>query len=837
MKKVFDQVVPHAIAVFLLFLIAAAFYSPAFMKGERMKQGDIEKYRGMSHETLSYESVEGEKPYWTNSMFSGMPTIQITGLGFTTLPKVIWLILRFFMSPELMTLFMAMLAGYVLALCLKAPPWIALIVGATFGLSTVTTLYLAAGHASKVRAIAVMPGVLGGVICAFRGKRAAGVGIFTLFLALHLYANHLQMTYYLLFLVGAVGIYELISTLRKGQTKYALITSLFLVMGAFCAALPQSSDLYLTQEYALHTTRGEAILTDPNVANTLLAEDGLSDDYILEYSMAQGEWLSLLVPNIKGGSDPLYWGEQRYSGGAFYFGAIAFALCLAFFFVGKDRIKWPLLCVTVLAILLSWRDTSFVSEFFLNHFPLFNKFRDTKMMLVIVQVAVATGATLALKQIWEETNSKNWKPWLYAFGGIVFVLGLFYALPLSFFDFTSSIRNDQAVLQLGKSSAVDLRIDIFRSDILRTMGLLIVFAGLVIVTVKNILNRKASIAILSVLMIAEIMAVNARYPINWVTPFEADYPFEATPTDLAILSSQTSGLKGYEDLRKSYVEIEEEKLGHTLTRRHSRAEMAASFSALNALSHYRVFDWQNPFNDARTSYFHKSVGGYHGAKLQRYQDFIDRVLRPEIKDFQTFAETSGIGLATTRLKALAMLNTKYLILPGAEQPLPLGGALGAAWVADNILWVDDAEAEISGVRNVDLASTAIIHTDFLSETTSFEIPDSDVPSDNISDVSLIHYHPDGSTYEVSTEHDGMFVLSEVWYPDGWKATVDGINVPLVRANYILRALPISAGRHTVELRFEPSGRKLAGLVSGLGSAVLLIFLLSMTYLACRKSVG
>ena len=184
---------------------------------------------------------------------------------------------------------MAMLAGYVLALCLKAPPWIAFIVGATFGLSTITTLYLAAGHASKVRAIAVMPGVLGGGICAFRGKRAAGVAVFTLFLALHLYANHLQMTYYLIFLVGAVGIYELISILRKGQTKYALITSLFLLIGAFCAALPQSSDLYLTQEYAHHTTRGEAILTDPNTANTLLAEDGLSDQYILEYSMARSQ--------------------------------------------------------------------------------------------------------------------------------------------------------------------------------------------------------------------------------------------------------------------------------------------------------------------------------------------------------------------------------------------------------------------------------------------------------------------------------------------------------------------------------------------------------------------
>ena len=840
MKKVFDQVLPHAIAVVLLFLIAAAFYSPAFMKGERMKQGDIEKFRGMSHETLSYEAVEGEKPSWTNSMFSGMPTIQITGLGFTTLPKVIWLILRFFMSPELMTLFMAMLAGYVLALCLKAPPWIAFVVGATFGLSTITTLYLAAGHASKVRAIAVMPGVLGGVICAFRGKRAAGVGVFTLFLALHLYANHLQMTYYLIFLVGAVGLWELISSLQKGQTRYALITSLFLLMGTFCAALPQSADLYLTQEYASQTTRGEAILTDPNAPNTMLTEDGLDDHYILEYSMARGEWLSVFVPNIKGGADPLYWGEQRYSSGAFYFGAIAFALFLAFFFVGKDRIKWPLMFVTVLAIILSWRDTSFVSEFFIDHFPLFNKFRDTKMMFVIVQVAVATGATLALKEIWEETNSKNWKPWLYSFGGIVFVLALFYALPLIFFDFTSTIRNDQAVEQLGKSSAVASRIDIFRDDILRTMGLLIVFLGLVILTLKKILHRNASIALLSVLMIAEIIAVNSRYSVNWVPAFEATYPFEATPPDLAILSSQTAGLNGYEDLKKSYIEIEEEKLGHKLTRRHSRAKLAASFAALNALTHYRVFDGQNPFNDARTSYFHKSVGGYHGAKLQRYQDFIDRVLRPEIEDFVAFAQTSGIGLATTRLKALAMLNTKFIILPGYEQPFPLGGALGPAWVADNILWVDDAEAEISQIRNVDLASTAIVHTDFLLETASFSIPDSDVPSDNISDVSLIHYHPDGSTYEVTTEHDGMFVFSEVWYPEGWKATVDGIEVPLVRANYILRALPITAGRHTVELRFEPSGRKLAGLASGLGSAVLLLFLLSMSYMSymeSRKRVG
>jgi len=836
MRKIFVKVAPHAIAVFLLFCISAVFYSPSVIKGERIKQGDIQNFKGMSHETFSYESVEGVKPYWTNSMFSGMPTIQITGTGSTTVPKIIWLILRFFMSPEVMTLFMAMLAGYVLALCLKAPPWVAFIIGATYGLSTINALYLAAGHATKVRAIAVMPGVLGGLISAFRGQRAAGVGIFTLFLALHLYANHLQMTYYLIFLIVAVGVSELVWSVIKGQTKYVVMTSLLLIIGAFCAALPQSADLYITQEYSHYTTRGEAILSDPISTNDMLVGDGLSKDYILEYSMARGEWLSVFVPNIKGGSDPLYWGEQRFSGGAFYFGAIAFALFLAFIFVGKDRIRWPLLFITVLSIILSWRDTSFISDFFINHFPLFNKFRDTKMMLVLVQVAVATGATLAIKEIWEETNTKNWKPWIYSFSGILVVLGLFYIVPSTFFDFTSSIRNDQAVLQLGKSNAIDLRIDIFKSDILRSMGLIVVFIGLAMLTVKKIINRHFTIVLLSVVMIAEIISVNSRYPKNWVSSFEADYPFDPTPPDLAILSFESDDLNGFDNLRKSYIKIEEEKLGHKLSRRHSRAEMAASFSALNSLTHFRVFDWQNPFNDARTSYFHKSIGGYHGAKLHRYQDFIDRVLNPEREAFVALAEASGIGLATTSLKALKMLNTKYIILPGAEQPLPLSGALGAAWFTDSIHWVDDAESEISAIRNVDLASTAIIHKEFESEIASISIPDANEPSSKVANVSLTHYHPDGSTYEVNCETDGVLVFSEVWYPEGWKAKVDGKEVPLIRANYILRALPIKSGVHTVELSFEPSGRKLAGLTSGIGSIVLLLFLISMTYLAYRKSV-
>ena len=423
-----------------------------------MYQGDTINFKGMSQEARSYSNVSesGELPSWTDSMFSGMPTTQITGSGLTSLPKIIWLFLKLFMSPEMMTLFMAMFAGYVLALCLKAPPWIAFIVGATYGLASVNILYLSAGHATKVRAISVMPGVLGGVVAAFRGRRALGVGVFTLFLSIHLFANHLQMTYYLLFLLGFVGISEFILLSYKYDVKQAFKTSFILLAGGFFAILPQSAELALTQNYSHHTTRGDVILTnDSGVQDEL--DSGLSKDYILEYSMARGEWLSMMIPNIKGGADPLYWGEQRFSGGAFYFGAIAFALMLAFFFVGRDPLRFPLIIMTILAIILSWREASILSDSFINHVPLFNKFRDTKMMLVIVQVAVAAGGALALKEIWEDASNGKWKPWVFSLLGISAGLLILYISPTTFFDFTSSIRPDQALIwgQAGGSLKTD----------------------------------------------------------------------------------------------------------------------------------------------------------------------------------------------------------------------------------------------------------------------------------------------------------------------------------------------------------------------------------------------
>jgi len=824
------KITPHAIAVFLLFCISAAFYSPAFLKGERMLQGDTVNFKGMSHEAKSYSEISESKelPSWTDSMFSGMPTTQITGSGLTSLPKIIWLFLKLFMSPEIMTLFMAMLAGYVLALCLKAPPWIAFIVGATYGLASVNILYLSAGHATKVRAISVMPGVLGGLVAAFRGKRALGAGVFALFLSIHLYANHLQMTYYLLFLIAFVGVSEFILLSYKSEIKQALKTSLILLAAGFFAILPQSAELALTQNYSHHTTRGDAILSNYSGDQDEL-ESGLSKDYILEYSMSRGEWLSMMIPDIKGGGDQLYWGEQRFSGGAFYFGAIAFALMLAFFFVGRDPLRFPLMLITILAIIISWREASAFSDFFLNHVPLFNKFRDTKMMLVIVQVSVAIGGALALKEIWEDASNGKWKPWVFSLLGISAVLSTFYIFPTTFFDFTSSIRPDQALIQLGKQSVTQLRIEIFQSDVLRSLSLISVAAAAIFMILKGILDKRIVISILAVIMISELALVDKRYNIKWVDSFEALYPFQPHAADLAILEIESKDLQGFSKLEAKHIAIAEEKLGHKLSRRHVKASLAASFNALNALTHYRVLDWGNPFNDARTSYFHKSVGGYHGAKLRRYQDFIDRVLVPERSEFASIASTSGVGLAMSSLRALTMLNTKYMVLPGAESPLLLPGALGPAWVTNKITWVDTPESEIESIRNVDLATTAIVSREFES-IISYESSD----TTGSSNVTLLKYHPEGSVYKTQSDEAGIMVLSEVWYGEGWTAYIDGVETPLFRANYILRAIELPRGEHTVELKFELPGRNLAGLVNGFGSLFLLLFLLGTIFYAVKK---
>ncbi len=783
----------------------------------------------MSHETLSYEDIEGERPSWTNSMFGGMPTVQITGPGIMSLPKYIWYILRLLMSPEIMTLFLAMLSAYVLALCLKAPPLVAFITGVTFGLASINILYMAAGHATKVRAIALMPGVLGGVIYAFRNNMWGGAAITAFFLSMHIDANHLQMTYYLMFLIGAVGIGELIKAINDGKIKKFATTSAVLIAAALVSLVPSLPGLQITKDYSTYTTRGEAILEE------VLADqnDGLNKDYILEYSLSRGEWLSGIVPDIKGGANQLYWGEQRFSGGAIYFGAIAFALLLAFFFIGKDRLRWPVLAISILAIILSWRDASFVTDFFLDYVPMFSKFRDTKMMLVLVQLAVSLGVAMMLKRLWDESGSGNWKPWVYSLGGVLGVLLAFYMLPNTFFDFTSSIRPDRMQTELPANQLSKMRIEIFRADILRSVGLISLALAAVFVCIKGVLKREIAIGALAIIMLFDVYSVDQRYNRSFDSEFNTSFPHEASVYEQMILQNEIAQTEGFEEKYKEHLELIEEEFGikmneRTAAGKYKRANDAAMYRALNDLTHFRVLYWQNPMNDARTSYFFKSVGGYHGAKLRRYQDFITYVLQPQNERFlNAVRTTNNLAGAAPILKGASMLNTKYITYLVQDGPIPLPNALGPAWVVNDINWVSTNDDELFSIEDTDVASTAVVHEEFRDLVS--ELNNSDSSTFN---VELIDYHPEGSTYKVSGDSDGLLVLSEIWHPEGWSATIDGIDAPLIRANYILRAVPISAGDHEVVLHYEPVGAKRAGMVSGFGSLLLLLFIAFSWFKCC-----
>ena len=830
-RDALPRLVPHLIAVLVMFFAAGWTLSPAMFDGKRLRQGDIENNIGMSKEARDFERMEGDVPQWTDSMFGGMPTIQITGPGVDTAPKTVWKTFRALMPMEVATLFVAMISAYVLGLCLGLSPWISLALGIGFGLSSVNILYLAAGHATKVRAIATMPGVVAGTVLAFRGKPWQGAGVAALFAALHLDANHVQMTYYLLFLLAAIAAGAILVGTMQSKLSQTMRAAGLLVVAGLVAALPQTSQLALTEQYSQFTTRGEAVLNSTSAGDDVQEAAGLDREYILEYSMSRGEFWSMVVPDVKGGNNQLYWGEQRFSGGAFYFGALAFSLCLAWFIAGSHWLRLPMIAVSMLAIVLSWRDATWLTEFFLERVPLFNKFRDTKMMLVLLQMIVPVGAAMALHEVQSDRAFKHWKRWAGAGAASAVLMGLFYALPDTFFDFKSSLRPDMAMEQLG-NRVKGMRLDLFRADVLRALGLSLLGLGGVLMLVKRWVDARWVVIGTVVVVALDMGSVNSRYlgPSNYESPMDKRFPFEATPADRAILEAEKLNVSDFEGKYSAAQARWEDRLDAKLTRRYARARDAAAFEVLNANSHHRVFDLANPFNDARTSYFHKSVGGYHGAKLRRYQDFIERVLTPERAAIVAQIQAGQFQIGSDVAPGLAMLNTKYMLVPGAEQPLPFAGGLGPAWFVDNVTWVDSAEEEILAVADLNPAAQAVVHSEFQETLGQVNAP-------GARDVALVGYHPEGSSYKVISERGGLMVLSEVHYPMGWTATVDGEAVPLVRVNYVLSGLEVPAGEHEVQLTFEPQGWGTAKMLSRAGSLLLAALLGLSIRFGSRESQG
>lgn len=840
------KLLPHLIALFAMALVAIAFYPRAFFDGERNKMGDIEHYIATSKEVKDWQQKHGQQILWSDNMFGGMPTFQIGAGADFKAPNLIENVVTLKFPRPINTLWLAMLSAYILALVLGCSPWIALLVAIGYGLSSINILYLSAGHAAKVRAIATMPGVLAGILFAYRRNLWGGAALALGFTTMHIAANHPQMSYYLLYLLVGVAVVEGVRFWGAGSFVKFLKTSVVLAAAGLLALLPSAAVLAPTAEYMPQTTRGEAILSTAEAIGP--EHSGLDKDYILQYSIAKGEWLSLLVPDIKGGASAYYWGEQLFSGGAFYLGALLFSLFLMSLVLMRDRLRWVFLAVGGLAIVLSWRDASWLTDFFLDAVPGFAKFRDTKMMLVVIQVMVVVGVGSLLRDASNGLIDWGKKLWIVA-AAPAFMLMLFYILPELFFSFESTIRPDRAIEQVGMGQALKERLEIFRSDTLRSFFFsLLAGAGLLAVVrlrgniqdensrdaVLAPASSRAVIAVilgLAIFSTVDLFQVDRRYQSKdkgWIEHFDYMYPFAPTEADLAIYTNETQGDPSLLASIGADLALAKDAYGERLGRNEFEKFKAASeFASLKEQRHYRVLDIRGAFSDARTCYFHRNIGGYHGAKLRRYQDLIEHLLTPEQDAFRRAANGGGdIQVALADMQLHSMLNMKYLVFDGQKAPLLNASALGPAWFATSLELASDPDDEMARLKQLTDARHAIVPAEYSAAVEGVTLGGGD--------VTLERYVPDAPVYRCNSSTGGLLVFSEVHYDGGWSLTVDGEPAELLRVNYLLRAVVVPPGAHEVAMKFTSKMFTRGNQAATFGGLLVLLLLALAIGLALRE---
>ncbi|MFT5980709.1 MAG: hypothetical protein ACI898_001482, partial [Flavobacteriales bacterium] len=697
-----------------------------------------------------------------------------------------------------------------------------------------------------------------------------------LFLSMQIAAGHPQMTYYLAFLIGFVVIGEIIRLGLNGEWSKGIKIGAVLAVAAVIAVLPNLTSLLSTFEYSKYSTRGETELSIRPEGQEFKAApaEGLDRDYILQYSMSRGEFWSLMVPNVKGGSGGAigsnkevmskvdrnyreqvgqsnhYWGEQYFSGGAFYFGAIIMALFLIGFFVVKDRIKWALLAVSLLAIALSWKDASFITDFFLTAVPGFAKFRDTKMMLVVIQVAAPLMALLTIQEIWNGIEVER-KKWLYAgMGSVILLFVVFLAAPNAVFDFVSPDERARFGEFAGSAESAEqttfikgfveelkqARMAIFRADAMRSFLFAILAIGLLFALFLKRVKGEVVVGVLAVLVLVDLWGVDRRYMdnekqgreyVHWRKEVDKMYPHNANPADLAILQTEMQLNPELPKKMQEKVQMKQDEVGRKLEKDYEKVRLSVQFGVLDLNTNYRVLNIQNPFNDARTSYFHKSLGGYHGAKLRRYQELIEFHLSPELQRFKSTANTLGPAVLQG-MEFANMLNAKYLVLDPSAQPLPNPYANGNAWFVEDIELVATVDDEMDELYTFQSKRTAIIHDEYEAV-----VPDAIVP-DSTAVISMVSYAPDHIEYEANCSKEQFAVFSEIWYPAGWKCYMDGEEVDYARVDYVLRGVTVPAGAHKIEFVFLPATHATGQMLSGIGSALVLLVIGGALFMTWRS---
>ncbi|MCR4774091.1 MAG: YfhO family protein [Prevotella sp.] len=814
-------------AIALFAVISFAYFMPADIDGRVLFQHDASAGRGAGQEISQYREKTGEESRWTNALFGGMPTYQSAPsytsqkiLSTATDAYHLW------MPDYVWYVFAYLLGFYILLRAFDFRQHLAVLGSIIWAFSSYFFIIIAAGHIWKVYALAYLPPMIAGIVLAYRGKYIPGLIVTAIFSGFEVLANHVQMTYYYLFIILFMVIGYLIDAIRNRKMANFWKASAVCAVGAALGVCMNISNLYHTWQYGQETMRGKSELVKRNAANQ--TSSGLDRDYITQWSYGIDETWTLLVPNVKGGASvPLsrskvamekadtnfaqiyqqigqYWGEQPMTSGPVYVGAFVLMLFILGIFIVRGPTKWALLAATILSILLSWgRNFMPFTNFFIDYVPLYAKFRTVSSILVIAEFTIPLLAMLALKRIVEEpeilkTKRKCFIISLALTAGVALVFAVMPGACFSDFVSSSEMRAFQQGLPAEYlnpllSNLRTMREAVVSADAWRSFWIIIIGTLFLWLYSAKKVNASIMIGALTVLCLVDMWQVNKRYLNDdmFVDANVRTQPQQMTQTDKIILQDKT-----------------------------------LDFRVLNFAS--------NTFNENETSYYHKSIGGYHAAKLRRYQELIDAYIAPEMQNaMPAIANAQGDMTKVNGdsiFPILNMLNTRYMILPlqgGQTVPVRNPYTYGNAWFVDKITYAQNANEELEKTGKIDLRHEAVADAKFKTQLGNA------AEQDDVSIVTIKSYAPNHLVYNVNSGKGGIIVFSEIYYP-GWTATVDGKDVELGRANYVLRALNVSAGKHEVVLDFHPKSIKVTDTIAYVAYGILIALLIVLAFISYRK---
>ena len=835
----YKKFLPDVLAILFFVAISMIYFLGPIRDGKVLAGHDHDAAIGSGIEMEQYRAAHnGERTRWTNTLFSGMPTYQMSP-SYPSTDKLSTLesIYRLGLPTVASYVFMMLLGFYILMRAFDFRVWMSALGAILWAFSSYYFIIIQAGHIWKLLTLCFIPPTIAGMVLCYRGKYMLGIVTTGIFTALQILSNHVQMTYYFLFVIGFMSLAYLIDAIRQKTLKQWFRATVCFVIGGILGVCINLSNLYHTWEYSKESMRGKSELTQKTKDPADQTSGGLERSYITAWSYGIGETWTLLVPNTKGGASvPLasnedamkhanttfapiyraftqYWGEQPGTSGPVYVGAFVLFLFVLGLFIVKGPMKWCLLAATILSILLSWgKNFMPFTDFFLDYIPMYDKFRTVASILVIAEFTIPLLAMLALKEIIEDKENNSQlstlnSQLLIAFaltGGMCF---LFWLMPDMFFGNYIS-TSDQMYMQQYVSAGYipqdmmgqilanmsEMRRAMFTADAMRSFIIIVVGTLILLVYRWGKIKTVPMVACVIVLCLADMWGVNKRYLNDsmFVTPRTNAQAFPPSQADELILQDPDK--------------------------------------------YHRVLNMTvSTFNDNTTSYYHKSIGGYHAAKLRRYQELIEEHISPEMQALQQAAvQTSGL-LETCNgdslFPVLNMLNMKYAILgtkDSGKVPVMNPWANGNAWFVDKVQYVDDADAELASLHGLATKHVAVADKKFQQV-----LGDETLQSDSTAKVTLTAYEANRLAYEVNSQKGGVVVFSEIYYP-GWTCTVDGQNTPIARADYVLRAIRIPAGKHTVVLTFDPQTVHLTETIAYTALAILALLLIGFIALAIKK---